>query len=72
MPPIIHITWLAELKELHQWVGKAQERQRKRNDQLDEFQEIGAKLSVKAVAALQEFQDGKKEVNANMVEHPLK
>ena len=53
-------------------MGKAQEWQQKHSDQLDEFQEIGAQLSVKAIAALQVMQDGKKKVNANMVEHSLK
>ena len=70
MPPIVQITRSTELKELQQQVGKAQEW--KRNDQLDEFQEIGAQLSVKAVVALQAMQEGKKEVNAKLVEHPLK
>ena len=72
MPPIVHITQSMELKDLLQRVGKAQERQRKRNDQLDEFQEIGAQLLVKAVVVLQAVQEGKKEVNENMVENLLK
>ena len=42
MLPIVSITWSAKLKELHQQVVKAQERQQKRSDQLDEFQEIEA------------------------------
>ena len=49
-------------------VAKAQERQQKRSDQLDEFEETGAQLSAKVVSV----QDGKKEINANIVEHPLK
>ena len=64
--------WSVQLKELQQWVRKAQECQRKHNDQLDKFQEIGAQLLVKVVTALQVVQEGKKEVNAKMVEHPLK
>ena len=61
-----------ELKYLQHWFGKARQHQWKHNDQLDEFQEIGAQLSVKAVAALQAVKEGKKKVNANMVEHTLK
>ena len=40
--------------------------------QLNEFQDIGAQLSPNAITTLQYVQDGKKEINANMVEHPLK
>ena len=72
IPPIVLITRYAELKELQQQVAKAQERQRKRSDQLDEFQYIGAQLLGKAVTVLQVVQDDKKEVNSKMVEHPLK
>ena len=72
MPPLVSITWSTELKELQQWIGKAHEQQWKHSDQLDEFQEIGAQLSVKAVSSLQAVQDDKKEFNAKMVEYPLK
>ena len=46
-------------------------RQQRHSTQLDEFQEIGAQLSVKVVSALQAVQEGKKEVTNKMVEHPL-
>ena len=72
MPQIVSITQLAGLKELHQQVVKAQEWQRKRSDQLDEFQEIGTQLLGKAVIVLHAVQDGKKEVNAKMLDNPLK
>ena len=72
IPPLVSITRSTKLKELQQRVGKAQEQQWKRNDHLNEFQEIGSQLLVKAVATLQAMQDGKKEVNAKMVEHQLK
>ena len=39
--------------------------------QLDEFQYLGLNLYVKVVFALQEVQEGKKEIIDKMVEHPL-
>ena len=53
MPPILHITRSAKLKELQKRVRKVRERQQRRSEQLDQFQDIGAQLSVKVVFALQ-------------------
>ena len=39
--------------------------------QLEEFQDIGAQLSLKVVTTLQSVQDDRRDVNANIVEHPL-
>ena len=72
MPPVIQITRSTELRELQQRVGKAQEQQQKRNEQLNDFQDIGVQLSVKELTALQAVQEGKNEVTKNMVENPLK
>ena len=36
------------------------------------FQETGGQLSMKAVAALQDVQEGKTGVTAKLVEHPMK
>ena len=49
-----------------------QEQQGKCSDQLNNFQDIEAQLSVKAVAGLQAVKFGKKEINAKMVEQSLK
>ena len=38
---------------------------------MDEFQDIGAQLFVKAVSMLQEVQNGRRDVTANIIEHPL-
>ena len=51
---------------------KSQEWQQNHNEQLDEFQEIGAKLCVKTVVTLHAIHEGNKEVTKKMVEHPLK
>ena len=50
---------------------KVQERKQWRITQLDEFWEIGEKLSIKEVSALQETQEGKREIAEKMVEHPI-
>ena len=38
---------------------------------MEEFQDIGAQLSLKAITVLQVVQDGQREVNVNIVEYPL-
>ena len=60
------------MKELQQCVGKAQEWQRKRTEQLDKFQDIGVQTYVKEITELMTKKEGKKEVSTNTVEHPLK
>ena len=71
MPLVIQITKSIKMKVLQYHLVKAQECQQKHIMQLDEFQDIGVKLYVKVVYALQAVQEGKKEVVENMVEHPL-
>ena len=65
----MQITKVVELKDLQQRVTKERERKQRHSAQLDEFQEIGAQLSVKVVFALQESYKGKKNVAAKMVDH---
>ena len=73
MPLLIHITCSEELKDLHQRAARAQEHKRKRNTQLDEFEDIGGQLVVKEVAALQVVQEGMKMVDGKArEEHQLK
>ena len=70
---MVQITCSEELKDLQQWASWAQEHQHKHNTQLDEFQDIGRQLDVKAVIALQAVQEGRKLVDSKVgVEHPLK
>ena len=57
MPLMVQITPTTELKDLQQRVARAQERQQKRREQLDEFQNIDGQLAVKAVATLQDVQE---------------
>ena len=71
MLPVVQITRSAELKELQQRVGKARERQQRRSEQLDRFQDIGVHLSVNAIYALQVMHERKNEVVDKLVEHPL-
>ena len=42
-----------------------------RTMQLEEFQEIGSQLSLKVVIVFQEVEDGQRDVNGKIVEHPL-
>ena len=72
IPPVFQITRFAELKELQQHIRKAREIQQRTIEKLDEFQDLGAHLSAKVVAALKATQEGKKEVVEKMVEHPFK
>ena len=44
---------------------------KRHNTHLDEFQDIRAQLSIKEVYVLQEVQEGKKDVTANIVELSL-
>ena len=66
---LIQITNFIELKSLQQWVAKERERQQRCSAQLDEFQEIGAQLSIKAVSTLKEAKEGKKDIAKKMVEN---
>ena len=73
MPLMVQITCSKYLKDLQQRAARAQERQHKSNTQLDEFQDIGGQLSVKAVVELQVVQAGRKMVDGKVKEdHPLK
>ena len=58
MPLVVQVTKEVELKELQQNVLKAQTCQHQCTTQLEEFQDIGEKLSLKAVTALQTVQEG--------------
>ena len=69
IPQMVQVKRYEELKELQQRVGKAQECQQKHTKQLDEFQDIDAQLSGQEFNALQETQEGKKEIAEKMVEH---
>ena len=69
---MIQLTRSTELIELQQRVAKAQEWQHKCNAQLEEFQDIGAYLDIKALVMLQVVQDGKNTLNTKLVEHPVK
>ena len=60
-----------ELKDLQQRASIGQERHQKRSTQLDEFQDIGRLLEVKAVAALQAVQEGKNIVDSKEEEENL-
>ena len=74
LKPMQFIMWITkapELKDLHQRVTSARERKQWCNAQSDDFQEIGAQLSVKAISALQAAQEGNKNVAAKMFEHPV-
>ena len=71
MPPFVQITRPVDLKELQQCFRKERERQQRCSEQLDEFQDIGVQLSVKAISALQSMYEGKKEVADKLVDHPL-
>ena len=53
MPLMVQITPTTELKDLQQHAARAQERY----EQLDEFQDIGGQLAMKAVATLQDVQE---------------
>ena len=57
MPLIVKIACFEELKDLQQRASIAQERHQKRSTQLDEFQDIGRQLEVKAVVVLQAVQE---------------
>ena len=71
MPFMMQITKEPELKELQQQVTNARERKQLHSAQLDEFQEIGAQLSMKEIFVLKSTQEGKTNIAANMVEHPI-
>ena len=71
MPLVVQIMKATELKELQQCVTKEREHQQRRTMQLEEFQYIGAQLSMKAVSALQVVQDGCRDVTAKITKHPL-
>ena len=72
MPLVVQIRKSEEMKELQQGVGKAQERQGRQSEYLDEFPYIGVHLSIKVIIVLTNMQEGKKEVAAKIVEHPVK
>ena len=64
LPPDFQITKSTQLKELHQHVVKERECQERHSTQLDDFQDIGVQLLIKAVS-------DKKDVTDKIVEHPL-
>ena len=73
MPLMVHITRAKELKDLQQRSAQAQECQQKRCAQLNQFQEIGGQLDVKAVAMLQAVQEHRQAVDSKAIEeHQVK
>ena len=72
LPLMVQITRYEELKDLHQIGAHAQEHQQKHRAQLDEFQEVGGQLVVKAIATLQVLQESQKMVNNKFgTAHPV-
>ena len=68
----MQITHATELQDLQQRSSWAQERQQKRREKVDEFQEIGGQLAVKAIATLQAVQENRKMVDSkDSEEHPV-
>ena len=53
IPLMVQITRATELKDLQQHAARALERQQKRCEHLNEFQDIGDQLAVKFVDTLQ-------------------
>ena len=60
---MVQITRAEELMDLEQRSSHAQEHQQKRHAQLDEFQEVGGQLAIKAVATLEAVQENRQMVN---------
>ena len=71
MPLMVQIMRAEEIKDLQQRASYAQEFQQRHHGQLDEFQEIGGQLDVKAVAMLQEVQENRQLVDGNAQEEHL-
>ena len=70
MPPFIQIARSIELKDLQREVAKDRDHHHRHTIKLDTFQDIDAQLSVKEVSVLREVSEGKKDVTANIEEHP--
>ena len=69
---MVQITRSIELKDLQQRTTRAQEHQQKRHEKLDEFQEIGSQLAIKAIATPHDIQDNRQLVkNKACEEHPI-
>ena len=71
LPLMVQITWSEELKGLQQRVSHTQECQQKCHAQLDEFQEVGGQLVIKAVATLQAVKESRKMVDSKAGEAHL-
>ena len=71
MPLVVQITKAPDLKDLQQCVTKKRECQKRHTTQLDEQQDIGAQISMKAVSVMQVVLDGRRDVIDKIVEHPL-
>ena len=71
MPLVVQVTKAMKLKEQQQGVTKEREIQQRHTKQLEKFQDIGVHLLLKLVTTLQSVQDGRRELNAKIDEHPL-